>query len=851
MNATSWLDRLDAIAPVFAEAAIRGAVVLLIALAASHLLRRRSAAARHLVWVGAVSVQLALPLFAIWGPRWNVAVPRELASVLPEPRVASTEPAATVRGTVGAPPVGTSSQATRSTSPTAGPSVAASESVSRAESARRIGGRPLLALLWAAGALFILVRLAVGTTLVAALARRGARVEDGGWLSLAQRLSASLQIDRPLTLLRGNRVGVPITWGIVYPVVLLPDDADAWPEERRRFVLVHEMAHVKRLDALTQLAGQLALAFFWFNPLVWIANRRMQLEREHACDDYVLRHGTSATHYAEELLAMVRSLGTPEHRTAQPAFAALAMARRSEFEGRMLSILDPVLDRHPLSKGRTLMSALAALLLVVPLAALHPYDRAAVIPDGLPAHAPPMTPSLPASRDTALAESFRISLRPVGEAAAPARQGAASVPSTPSLPSSPSLPSAVSLPSTPGRPSRVASPASPVSPVSPATPASTKATTSPRTCSDRAVPGTTINAIHSNDDDEGNSSFRYMSLRENGDCTEATLVGKVIFTDAEDDVASMPVTAHAVFRERTREMDRELVVRRADDGAVAHILRVNGQPAPYDDAARRWLAGYLPGVLREGAINVRPRVVRTRAQGGVDAVLKMIGTIQSSGAKRAHYDALLDDGRLSADDLDKLVRHAGRNLPSSGDLREVLTRAGPGARNGSRTSSAFEEAVNAVASSGDRRAVLQVYGQSTDRSMLLSVMKMAETVPSSGDRSSLLSVLAPNYLDRNDDALREAFFRTLATVPSSGDMRSVLSGATMGFAASNEKIAHAVAVAAADVPSSGDRATVLVQLAEAGALRSARVREAYMRAARGLASGDAVRVLQAAAVTRY
>src|SRR5205085_5413098 len=125
------------------------------------------------------------------------------------------------------------------------------------------------------------------------------------------------------------------------------------------------------------LAGQFALALFWFNPLVWVANRRMQMEREHACDDYVLRHGTTPSTYAEELLTMVRTLGEPNHRSAQPAFAALAMARRSEFEGRMLSILDPLLDRHPLSKGRTLLSALLALLLVVPLAALQPYRRAA------------------------------------------------------------------------------------------------------------------------------------------------------------------------------------------------------------------------------------------------------------------------------------------------------------------------------------------------------------------------------------------------------------------------------------------------------------------------------------------
>ena len=89
MRGFPWLDRLDTIAPVFVEAAVRGAVVLLIALVVSHLLRRRSAAASHLVWVGAVVVQLALPLFALWGPRWDVAVPSGVASVLPVPSAAT------------------------------------------------------------------------------------------------------------------------------------------------------------------------------------------------------------------------------------------------------------------------------------------------------------------------------------------------------------------------------------------------------------------------------------------------------------------------------------------------------------------------------------------------------------------------------------------------------------------------------------------------------------------------------------------------------------------------------------------------------------------------------------------
>src|SRR4029078_4276238 len=189
-----------------------------------------------------------------------------------------------------------------------------------------------------------------GTWKVGRLAKHGDRVDDGECLSLTQRLANRLGITRPLPLLRGDSLAVPVTWGVVYPAVLLPPDSEEWPEARRRFVLVHEMAHVKRFDALTQLIAQLAIAIFWFDPLIWLAAHRMRVEREHACDDYVIRDGTKPSLYAGELLDMVRSLGGPPHEKAAPAFAALAMARRSEFEGRMLAILVPRLDRHTLDR---------------------------------------------------------------------------------------------------------------------------------------------------------------------------------------------------------------------------------------------------------------------------------------------------------------------------------------------------------------------------------------------------------------------------------------------------------------------------------------------------------------------
>jgi HEAT repeat protein len=220
---------------------------------------------------------------------------------------------------------------------------------------------------WVVGAAAVLLRLSLGTLRVWRIARRSTRMTDARWLALSQRIAQELNVSRPLTLLQGDSLNVPVTFGVVFPVVLLPADAHLWPMDRRRIVLLHEVAHVKRMDAFTQVLSQFVLAILWFNPLVWVALTRIRAERERACDDYVLRGGMKASLYVDDLIAMVRSIET----SAGPAFAALAMARRSEFEGRMLAILDSRLSRRTAGWVVAACTTLTMLLVAAPLAAMR------------------------------------------------------------------------------------------------------------------------------------------------------------------------------------------------------------------------------------------------------------------------------------------------------------------------------------------------------------------------------------------------------------------------------------------------------------------------------------------------
>jgi hypothetical protein len=151
---------------------------------------------------------------------------------------------------------------------------------------------------------------------------------------------------------------------------------------------------VKRLDWLTQLVARLACALYWWNPLAWIAARRLREERELACDDLVLAHGTVPSSYAGDLLEIARAF------RAGPAtaLAGVAMARRSQLADRLLAVLDASRVRGSVGsrQAATAVTAVAAILL--PLAALTA------------AGAPPAEPSEPASPGALVAPPVQSSV---------------------------------------------------------------------------------------------------------------------------------------------------------------------------------------------------------------------------------------------------------------------------------------------------------------------------------------------------------------------------------------------------------------------------------------------------------
>ena len=367
------------------DASVKGTVLLVLPGMLTRLLRSASAAVRHLIWAGALAGMLVIPVLTVVVPHVELRALRPLSAIrLP---VHNSTPVAARRMMSHGFSEREVARAVRG-----GVAIAPRAVVDVGPPSSR-GFARLIPAIWLAASLLVLLRLMLGLVRVALWSQRAQPVSDGTWLSLVRRLGTELGIARPLTLLRSDLACVPMTWGVVYPTVLLPFDADDWTMERRTIVLLHELAHVKRLDALTQWLAQIVVAVFWFNPLVWLAARQLRIEREHACDDFVIEGGARATDYAYDLLQIARSLSG-----GAPPSTALAMARQSELEGRLLAILDPDTNHRNISRTRLIGATLGVLALALPLAAFTPAIESAPRPVIRRAFTSPRVPAPPISR---------------------------------------------------------------------------------------------------------------------------------------------------------------------------------------------------------------------------------------------------------------------------------------------------------------------------------------------------------------------------------------------------------------------------------------------------------------------
>lgn len=320
--------------------------------------RHKSAAVRGFVWGMAIIGFLIVPLFSFILPKWEV-------NVLPETPIIRYEAPqlAEISRPAAAPVLIAPDQlTTKKVSSTQALPIPPQPKVETKRNSilPTISWTNWIGTVWACVSIFFLARLIVGICAVWHISVRANDISS----TIDQ---VRLNWNRQFSVRLSDRITVPMMWGVFRPVILLPTDAANWQTDRLHAVLLHETAHIKRWDWLTQIIAQITCAAYWFNPFVWFAAHRIRTEAEQACDDQVLNTGYQSTDYARHLLNITRDvkLANTISRTA------VAMAHSSRIEGRLRTVLTENLNRHPVTKVAVGIGLLVLTCLVIPMSAVR------------------------------------------------------------------------------------------------------------------------------------------------------------------------------------------------------------------------------------------------------------------------------------------------------------------------------------------------------------------------------------------------------------------------------------------------------------------------------------------------
>ena len=303
-------------------------------------LRRKSAALRGFVWSMAIVGCLIVPLFSLILPKWDLGIlpaeaPVSIAQTQMSPKPVSSTPIAPT------PPQ---------------PNFVTGQS----NPLTALQWTDWMAIVWTGAGLFLLIRLIVGIGAVWHISAR-----SNSFSRAPEQLLSHWNQQANVRL--SNRITVPMVWGFLRPIILLPVNADQWQTERLRAVLLHELAHIKRWDWTMQMVAHITCAVYWFNPLVWFAAHRMRIEAEQACDDHVLNAGYQPTNYAQLLLDITHNLKIAKATSR----GAVAIAHSSKIEKRLRTVLAENPNRHPLTKVTAGIGVLVFICFAVPMGTMR------------------------------------------------------------------------------------------------------------------------------------------------------------------------------------------------------------------------------------------------------------------------------------------------------------------------------------------------------------------------------------------------------------------------------------------------------------------------------------------------
>ena len=295
------------------------------------------------------------------------------------------------------------------------PSSASTATVEDATSATRLETLAWLMLGWAAVVLFLLGRTVRSQWRFGRIVRGAAPVEADRWPFDFAALCRKFGFRRPVAVLEIGRVAMPVVWGLLRPRIVLPERLlRQLPADQLRWVLLHELAHIRRWDAWIAVLQRLVTIVHFFNPFVWLANRKADRLREYACDDLALGLQPVKRAEAGRALLTIAEFAATADRPVADALAAFDF--KASLQKRLIRLVD---SRRTIRTGVGIGSVCASLLVaavVLPQLKTEQTppnnnsqafaEGSTTLPNTTAPAAPPVRDSSADSRQRAKAEEF-------------------------------------------------------------------------------------------------------------------------------------------------------------------------------------------------------------------------------------------------------------------------------------------------------------------------------------------------------------------------------------------------------------------------------------------------------------
>ncbi len=225
---------------------------------------------------------------------------------------------------------------------------------------------PLLGMLWCGGFVLMAARYCGAFIITQRLRSTGLSAAPSRWDARFRTLVRNAGIRRNVQIFVSNRVSGPLTLGFFKPIVLVPASFFAnLPAQQIEAILLHEIAHIRRHDYLINLFQTAIRTVFFFHPAIHYVSRKIDEDREHACDDF-------AVSFTRDPQSLARGLAALRLNTAMTSFTLAADNGNTPLVARLrrLGNMNDTRRRpeHVISSVATLMLAAGFYITASPFA---------------------------------------------------------------------------------------------------------------------------------------------------------------------------------------------------------------------------------------------------------------------------------------------------------------------------------------------------------------------------------------------------------------------------------------------------------------------------------------------------